>query len=80
MDGVDFTTNPEAFAAANDKADVEYLRSLTLNSAAEKLESLFEFWDQLQREVEGWDRPPPLPNPLPEPTLAILLEGKPSSE
>jgi len=80
MDDVDFTTNPEAFAEANEKADIKYLKSLTLESAAERLESLLESWDELQRELKDWDRTPPLPNPLPEPTLAILLEGKPSSE
>ncbi|MBI4601349.1 MAG: hypothetical protein HY721_05230 [Planctomycetes bacterium] len=77
---VDFTTVPEAFARANEELDLESLRSLTLETAARRLEDLLTFWAELSAGFEGPDTPPRLPNPLPGPTLAILLEGKPSPE
>jgi len=78
--GVDFTSNPEAFAKANAEARLKYLRSLTLESAARDLEELLNMQVELIRASEEMGLPPRLPNPLPGPTLAILLEGKPSAE
>jgi hypothetical protein len=76
----DFTSTPEAFEAANQKRRLEYLRSLTLQTAAEDLEEILSFQAELLEAGEALGLPPPLPNPLPGPTLAILLEGKPSEE
>ena len=74
----DFTSTPEAFEAANQKRRLEYLRSLTLQTAAEDLEEILSVQAELLEAGEALGLPPPLPNPLPGPTLAILLEGKPS--
>ena len=77
---VDFITNPEGFAAANAREELKYLRSLTLESAAERLEDILDSWVEFSAGLQSLNLPPPLPNPLPGPTLAILLEGKPSPE
>lgn len=81
-DGVekDFTSDPVAFAAANEEADVQYLRSLTMERAAADLERILNFQAEIVRASEEMGLPPPIPNPLPGPSLAILLEGKPSAE
>ncbi len=80
MKETDLTSRPEAFAEANRKARLEYLRSLTLEKVAEELEELLNLQEELIR-AGGELGLPPLPlNPLPDPSLAILLEGKPSEE
>jgi hypothetical protein len=76
----DLVSHPEEFAAANEKARRERLRSLTLEKAAEELEDLLNFQVVLEEANEAMELPPPLPNPHPGPTLAILLAGSPSSE
>lgn len=76
----DFTSHPEAFAAANEEARRRYLRSLTLEEAARELEDLLELEAEMVQASEEMGGPPRLENPLPGPTLAILLEGKPSPE
>lgn len=76
----DFTTLPHAFARANAAARLEHLRSLTLEGAAKELERILDAQAELLRDGEEMGLPPRLPNPLPGPTLAILLEGKPSAE
>jgi hypothetical protein len=76
----DFISDPEAFAMANEKAEVDYLESLTLERACEELEGILNFQAELVRTGEEMGLPPQLSNPLPGPTLAILLEGKPSAE
>ena len=71
----DLTSEPEAFAEANQRARLEYLQSLTLDTAARDLEKLLLF----RRELEtNPTRPPLRSNPPPNPSLAILLAGKPS--
>jgi hypothetical protein len=76
----DCVNTPEAFAAANRKARLEHLRSLTLEKAAEELEAILNSWSEIEGSREGLDLPPRRPKPFPGPTLAILLEGKPSPE
>lgn len=76
----DFISDPIAFAAANEKADVDYLQSLTLERACEELEQILNLQAEIVRAGEEMGLPPQLSNPLPGPTLAILLEGKPSVE
>lgn len=76
----DCVNTPEAFAAANQRAELESLKSLTLESAAEELESILNSWAEIERSLDGTGRPPSLPNPLPGPSLAILLAGKPSPD
>jgi hypothetical protein len=71
---------PEAFAQANEKARIEYLRSLTIEKAAEDLERILEGWVEIRDSIEGLNVPPPLPRPFPGPWLSILLEGKPSPD
>lgn len=73
----DYISNPEAFAEANEKARGEYLRSLTLERAAEILENLLNLRGEFLAASEAMGVPPSPPKPLPGPTLAILLEGKP---
>jgi hypothetical protein len=76
----DFTSAPQAFAKASADARLQHLRSLTLESAASELERILDAQAELLRDGESMGLPPRLPNPLPGPTLAILLEGKPSPE
>jgi hypothetical protein len=76
----DCVNTPEEFAAANSKAELESLKSLTLEKAAEELESILNSWAEIERSLEATGMPPPLPNPLPGPSLAILLAGKPSAD
>jgi hypothetical protein len=76
----DLTSHPAAFAGANADARLRHLRSLTLEDAAAELEDLLEFQTELSRAGEDLGLPPMLENPLPGPTLAILLEGRPSDE
>jgi hypothetical protein len=76
----DFTSAPEAFARANREADEKYLKSLTVETAAVALEDLLSFWQEFAGSIEGLNSPPPLPNPLPGPTLAVLLTGGPLTD
>jgi len=76
----DCINTPEAFAAANEKARLEYLRSLTLESAADDLERILSGWVEIRDSLSGLDLPPPLPRPFPGPWLSIILEGKPSPD
>ena len=76
----DCVNDPDAFARASERARLEYLRSLTLEKAAEDLEAILESWAEIEDSVEGLDAPPRPPRPLPGPSLAILLEGKPSAD
>ena len=76
----DCVNDPGAFAQANARARLEYLRSLTLEKAAEALEAILDSWAEIEDSLEGLDAPPRSPRPLPGPTLAILLEGKPSPD
>lgn len=69
-----------AFARANRAARLEHIRSLTLETAARELEDLLCLQAEMVRSSEEMGLPPRLQNPLPGPTLAILLEGKPSPE
>ena len=69
---------PGAFAEANERARLEYLRSLTMEKAAEDLERILTGWVEIRDSVEGLDQPPPLPKAPPEPWLSVLLEEKPS--
>src|SRR5262249_3292835 len=80
VEEADCVNTPEAFARANEKAELEYLRSLTLETAAEALEDLLNMAPEFERASKEMGVPPPLPNPLPGPTLAILLAGKPSPD
>ena len=80
MDEADCVNTPEAFARANEKAELEYLRSLTLEKAAEELEDLLNMAPEFEKASEEMGAPPPLANALPGPTLAILLAGKPSPD
>ncbi len=73
MEEADCVTRPRAFAEANSRVRGEYLRSLTLERAAEILEALLELGPDF-RPVKGM--PPPLPNPLPRTSAAILIEGR----
>jgi len=75
----DCINTPESFAAANEKARFEYLRSLTLEKAAEDLERILTGWVEIRDSLEGLNPPAPLPRPSPGPWLSIILEGKPSS-
>lgn len=79
MEG-DFITNPEAFSEANHRSWLRHLRSLTLESAAEELEQILNLGPELERSSEEMGAPPPLVNPLPGPSLAILLAGSPSDD
>lgn len=79
-DEVDFTTRPEAFAKANEKATAEYLRCLDLETAAIHLEHALRLAYEFFEAGKAMGLPPALPNPLPGPTLAILLEGETSEE
>ena len=76
----DWINTPEAFARANETARLEYLRSLTIEKAAEDLERILEGWVEIRDSLEGLDLPPPLEKPPPDPWLSIILEGKPSPE
>ena len=66
----DLVSNPEAFAAANAKADREYLESPTPEKAARVLEQLLDFGAEF-RKSEGAPRclEPPLPTCWP----AVLI-------
>jgi hypothetical protein len=57
-----------------------HLTSLTPERAARELEMLLAFEYEFRIANRAPGRPPPLSNPLPGPTLAILLEGKPSPD
>jgi hypothetical protein len=76
----DCINTPEAFAAANEKARLEHLRSLTVETAAEELERILNGWVEIRESVQGLDLPLPLAKPFPGPWLSIILEGKPSPE
>ena len=76
----DFVSQPEAFARANEEARLKHLRDLTRESAARELEDILNFQAEMERAGEASGLPPRLPNPLPGPSLAILLEGRPSPE
>lgn len=73
----DMVNTPEAFAAANRKNRREYLRSLTLETAAEDLEAILESWAEIETSVEGLDLPPRPPAPPPGLSIGFLLEGEP---
>jgi hypothetical protein len=75
----DWMMNVEPFAEANSKARLEHLRSLTLESAARELESILEMGPEFWRAAED-SGVPTLPNPLPGPSLAILLGSDPPRE
>jgi hypothetical protein len=79
-DGADCINTPESFARANEKMRLEYLRSLTMESAARAQESILDGWVEFRDAFEGLDLPPPLPSPPPGPWLSIILEGKPSPD
>jgi hypothetical protein len=76
----DCINTPETFAAANEKARLEYLRSLTLDQAADDLERILTGWVEIRDSVDGLNSPPTLPRPQPGPWLSIILEGKPSPD
>ena len=76
----DCINTPEAFASANEKARLEYLRSLTLDRAADDLERILAGWVEIRDSIEGLDAPPTPPKPPPGPWLSIILEGKPSPD
>ena len=76
----DFVSHPEEFAKANEEARLKFLRSLTLERAAILLEDLLNLQPEFDKAARELGLPPPPPNPLPGPTLAILLEGCPYSE
>jgi hypothetical protein len=44
------------------------------------VEEVLELAEEIYRSSKDANLPPPLPNPLPGPTLAILLGWKPSVE
>jgi len=71
--------NIEAFARVHGRERREHLESLTLESAALELERILalgpEFWKAARESGV-----PMLPNPLPGPTLAILLGSDPPEE
>jgi hypothetical protein len=75
----DWMMKVEAFAGASSKARVEHLRSLTMESAARELESILETGPEFWRAAED-SGVPMLPNPLPGPSLAILLGSDPPRE
>ncbi|MBI4587177.1 MAG: hypothetical protein HY717_24455 [Planctomycetes bacterium] len=76
----DFVTNPVEFAKANEKARLSYLQSLTPESAAEDLEAILNLEPEILEASEELQLPPLPPKPLPGPTLAILLSGKPADD
>ena len=64
-----------AFARANHEARLKHLRSLTLEKAADELESILDSWAEIEGSIEGLDLPPRLPKPrqMPRPTLPMIL-------
>jgi hypothetical protein len=76
----DPTGNTLEFASANEKAVREFILGLTPEKASEILEDILNMGPDLEAAWECMGAPPPLPNPLPGPSLAILLEGKVSDE
>ena len=74
------TEDTEEFAAANVKATRELILALTPEKASGILEDILNMGPDLEAAWESMGAPPPLPNPLPGPSLAILLEGKVSDE
>ena len=64
-----------AFARANHEARLKHLRSLTLEKAADELESILDSWAEIEGSIEGLNLPPRLPNPrqMPRPTLPMIL-------
>jgi hypothetical protein len=75
----DWMMRTEAFSRASSKARLEHLRSLTLESAARELEAILEMGPEFWRAAEA-SGVPMLPNPLPGPSLAILLGTDPPPE
>jgi hypothetical protein len=75
----DWMMNVDAFVEASSKARLEHLRSLTLESAARELEEILEMGPEFWRAA-GNSGVPMLPNPLPGPSLAILLGSDPPRE
>ena len=66
----------EAFGDANRAERSKHLRSLTLESAAEELEGILELGPEFWRIAEE-SGVPMIPDPLPGPSLAILLGADP---
>ena len=73
----DSVNTPQAFAAANDKARLAYLRSLTVETAAMALERILNSWAETERSLDVSRRPPRRARDPLAPSLAILLEGRP---
>lgn len=71
--------NVEAFAEANRADRLKHIRSLTLESAARELEEILEMGPEFWRAAEE-SGVPMLPNPLPGPSLAILLGSDPDRD
>lgn len=71
--------NLQALAEANREDRLRHLKSLTIESAARELEEILEMGPEFWRasDVSGI---PMLPNPLPGPSLAVLLGGDPPRE
>ena len=79
-DDADMTSRPREFAAAKAQARRRHLQSLDDETAAAELEAVLHAAYELRRAAERAGLPPPPENPLPGPTLAILLAGAPSPE
>jgi len=72
----DWMLNLQEFAKANREERSKHLRSLTLESAARELEEILEMGPEFWRASEASGAPLP-ENPLPGPSLAIILGSDP---
>jgi len=79
-EAADCINDPEAFARANEKLRLDYLRSLTVESATQALEDLLSTWAVLREESSNQLEASPRRPPPPGPWLSIILEGKPAPD
>ena len=75
----DWMMDVEAFGDANRAERLKHLRSLTLESAAKELEEILELGPEFWR-IARESGVPMAENPLPGPSLAILLGSDPELE
>jgi len=71
-------SNLERFAKATREERLKHLQSLTLETAARELEEILEMGPEFWRASVAAGAPPPA-NPLPGPSLAIILGSDPES-
>jgi hypothetical protein len=75
----DWMMHVDAFGEANRADRLKHLESLTLESAAEELERILEMGPEIWRAARE-SGVPLAPDPLPGPSLAILLGRDPEHE